>query len=332
MNLKRGVMVGCGYFGGVHLEGWARLKDLASIVAVCDTQRDLAEARAQKHGIGRVYTDYTEMLEHEHPDFVDIVTRPDLHHAMTCAAADWGIAVLCQKPIAPSLEEAEQMVQYCDSRGVRLMANENWRWQAWYREMKQLLDSGIIGKPFYFSLRHRTNDGAGANSYARQPYFRTMPRLLLIETMIHFLDTARFLMGELIVRSCQMRRVNPAVSGEDVVQLVLEGSNGLLGMVDGNRLSRAEQEGQVMGDARIEGTEGTLSLQGDGRIFIRPIEGQSREHAYPIPTIGYRGDSVYHTHRHFLECLNSGVSFESSGADYLKTMKLMFDGYELAAW
>jgi predicted dehydrogenase len=198
--------------------------------------------------------------------------------------------------------------------------------------MKKLLNAGVIGKPYYFSLRHRTADGVGPNAYARQPYFHTMPRLLLIETMIHFLDTSRFLLGDLAVKSCDMRRVNQKVKGEDVVLLVLEGRDGLLGMVDGNRLSRSENEGQVMGDARIEGNEGTLSLRGDGRIFIRPLEGDAREHAYPIPTIGYRGDSVYHTHRHFLECLASGEPFETDGPDYLKTMKLVFDGYRLAGF
>ena len=329
--MKRGVLVGCGYFGGVHLEGWARLKDLAVIEAVCDTQQALANARAEEYAIGRVYTNYLHMIEEERPDFVDIVTRPGLHHEMTCAAADLGIAVLCQKPLAPSMEEAERMVEYCDMRRVRLMANENWRWQAWYREMRHLLDAGVIGKPYYFSLRHRTSDGVGENAYSRQPYFKVMPRLLLIETMIHFLDTARFLLGELTVHSCHMRSVNPSVEGEDVVLLTLEGS-GLVGMVDGNRLSRPEHEGQVMGDARIEGNRGTLSLQGDGRIFIRPLEGEAREHRFPIPTVGYRGDSVFQTHRHFIECLYSGAPFETGGADYLKTMKLVFDGYRLANW
>jgi predicted dehydrogenase len=325
-------MIGCGYFGGIHLEGWARLKDLAFIEAVCDTDQDLAQSRAVQYGIPKSYTDYRQMLEVHRPDFVDIVTRPDLHHEMACAAADLGIAVLCQKPLAPSMDEAEQMVRYCETRGVRLMANENWRWQAWYRQLKSLLNSGVIGTPYYFSLRHRTADGVGENAYARQPYFKTMPRLLLIETMIHFLDTARFLLGDLTVRGCDMRNVNKRVKGEDVVLLALEGAQGLLGIVDGNRLSRSEQEGQVMGDARIEGDRGTLSLHGDGRIFIRPLEGEPREHIYPIPAIGYRGDSVYHTHRHFLECLHSGEPFETGGADYLQTMRLVFDGYRLAGW
>lgn len=326
----KGVVVGCGYFAGIHLDGWVRLNDLCSIAAVCDIDRKAAERRAGEYGVERTYTDYVEMFETERPNFVDVVTRPDLHLEVVRAAAERGITVLCQKPLAPDYAGAEAIVACCEQYNVRLMANENWRWQAWYRELKRLLDEGAIGKPFYFTLRHRIADGVGPMPYPRQPYFSTMDKLLLIETMIHFIDTARFLMGDLRVRACEMRRVNPAVQAEDVVLMVMEGADGLLGTIDGNRLSHAEQDGEVMGDARIEGERGALSLRGDGRIFARPVTGEGREHFYSIPTIGYRGDSVYHTLRHFLTCLRDGSEFESHGRDYLKTTQLVFDGYRMA--
>jgi predicted dehydrogenase len=329
---KRGVLVGCGYFARIHMEAWNRLRDSASIEACCDIEQSKALAFGQEHGIERVYDDLRQMLEQEKPDFIDVVTRPDTHFEACAAAADLGIAVLCQKPLAPTLEAAVELVEYCEQRQVRLMANENWRWQAWYRELRKLLDSGIIGKPFYFALRHRIADGIGPAPYARQPYFVTMPRLLLIETMIHFIDTARFLVGELQLRDALLRRVNPHVAGEDVVLLTFEGEHGLTGMIDGNRLSAAEQEGPVMADMRIEGVDGVLSLHGDGRIWIRPVEGPPREHVYTLPAQGYRGDSVYNTLRHFLASLSTGAPFETSGRDYLVTTKLIFDAYNKAGW
>lgn len=321
--------MGCGYFARIHMDAWNRLKDLVSIEACCDIEQDKALVFGHEHGITRGYYDYRRMFAREKPDFVDVVTRPDTHFEVCAAAADLGIPVLCQKPLAPTLEEAERLVEYCEQRSVRLMANENWRWQAWYRQLKALLDSGIIGKPFYFTLRHRVPDGIGEHPYARQPYFVTMPRLLLIETMIHFIDTARFLVGELTLRDALLRRVNPHVIGEDVVLLIFEG-DGFTGVIDGNRLSAAEQEGPVMGDMRIEGEHGVLSLHGDGRIWIRPVEGPPREHVYTLPAIGYRGDSAYHTLRHFTECLISGASFETSGREYLKPTKLVFEAYQKA--
>jgi predicted dehydrogenase len=328
----RGVIVGCGYFAGIHLDAWSRLRDRVEIVAACDVELRAARQRAEQYGIARTYTDFLTMLDAEKPDFADIVTRPDLHGPVARAAADRGIHVLCQKPVAPTYEEAEEIVTYCEVSGIRFMVNENWRWQSWFREVKRLLASGVIGKPFYFSLRHRATDGAGPKPYARQPYFASMPKLLLVETMIHFLDTARFLLGELRVKSCELRRVNPAIEAEDVVLLTLEGAHGLVGIVDGNRLSAPEQDGPVSGDLRVEGDSGTISLQGDGRIFVRPVAGEVYEHRYEIPAAGYRGDSAYQTHRHFVDCLISGREFETHGRDYLKTTQLVFDGYRLAGW
>lgn len=330
--MKRGVLVGCGYFAGIHLEAWNRLRDAVRMEAVCDLDPSAAARRASQFGIPRTYGDYRQMFETERPGFVDIVTRPDRHFEVLRAAADLGITVLCQKPLAPTYEEAEAMVAYCESAGVRLMVNENWRWQAWYRELKRVLDSGVIGQPFCFSLRHRMQDGAGPRPYPRQPYFLEMPRLLLIETMIHFLDTARFLVGDLKVAHCSLRRVNPAIRGEDVVLMTLEGAGTLVGTIDGNRLAPPEKEGPVMGDARVEGTGGAVCLEGDGRIFIHPLNGDRSEHVYPIPTIGYRGDSAFQTLRHFLECLDSGAEFETHGREYLKTTALVFEGYRLAGW
>lgn len=328
---QRGVIAGCGYFARIHMEAWNRMRDTVAIEACCDIEQDKAFHFGNQHGITRGYYDYRRMLKNEKPDFVDIVTRPDTHFEIAAAAADLGIAVLCQKPLAPMLEQSEQLVDYCEQRNVPLMANENWRWQAWFRELKSLLDSGIIGKPFYFALRHRVPDGVGEHPYARQPYFAEMPRLLVIETMIHFIDTARFLLGELTLRDALLRRVNPHVRGEDVVLLTFEG-DGFTGMIDGNRLSAAEQEGPVMGDMRIEGEHGALSLRGDGRIWILPVDAPAREHAYTLPTIGYRGDSAYHTLRHFLDCLTAGRPFEASGREYLKTTRLVFEAYRKAGW
>jgi len=328
---SRGVLIGCGYFARIHMEAWNRLRDLVSIEACCDTEQDKAFHFGHQHGIERGYDDYRRMLQREKPDFVDIVTRPDTHYEIAAAAADLGIPILCQKPLAPTLDESIQLVQYCEQRSVPLMANENWRWQAWFRELKSLLDAAAIGKPFYFTLRHRVPDGTGDHPYARQPYFVEMPRLLLIETMIHFIDTARFLLGDLTLHGALLRRVNPNVRGEDVVLLTFQ-TGELTGMIDGNRLSPAEHDGPVMGDMRIEGDRGTLSLHGDGRIFIRPLHAPPREHLYTLPTIGYRGDSASNTLRHFIECLRTGAPFETSGREYLKTTRLVFEAYDKAGW
>ncbi len=330
MPHSKAILVGCGYFSRIHLDAWRRLQDRVTITALCDIDPAAAQARAAEYGIERTYTDFRNALDCEKPDFVDIVTRPDLHASVVRAAADRGITPFCQKPLAPTFAECQELAAYCAQRNVRLMVNENWRWQAWYRELKRLLDSEAIGQPHYAVLRHRVADGVGDSPYPNQPYCAAMPRFLLIETMLHFVDTARFLMGELTLQASLMHRANPNIAGEDIVVLNCTTASGAICVVDGNRVSRAEREGPVSGDARIEGSTGTLSLHGDGSIVIRPHTGDPIAHTYSIPTTGYRGDSAYSVHRHFLNALQRNQPFETDAADNLQTMYLVEQAYRLA--
>lgn len=320
-------MVGCGFFSQFQVAAWRRMPDV-ELAGLCDAD----PAKAARFGVGRVYTDLAAMLDAEKPDFLDIVTRPEQHLPMARMAADRGIHVLCQKPFAPSMEEAKEIAEAC--RGVRLMVNENWRFQAWYREIKQLLDAGAIGEPFAFRFVHRANDGLLDPPYPSQPYFVSYPRFLIYETLIHYLDTSRYLFGELAVADCVTRKVNPKIAGEDLALITLRGAK-IAGLIDGNRCSPLDEaspgESHAMGNLRIDGRGGTLWLDAGGRIVIEPRGGSRIEHRWEIPAVGYRGDSCYNTQRHFVDCLVSGAEFETYAGDYLRSMQLVEDCYRLAA-
>ena len=82
--------------------------------------------------------------------------------------------------------------------GGQLVVHENFRWQPWYREAHRLIRDGVLGKLHSVAFRLRPGDGQGPRAYLeRQPYFQKMPRLLVHETAIHWIDTFRFLMGEI---------------------------------------------------------------------------------------------------------------------------------------
>src|SRR5205085_8299682 len=89
-------------------------------------------------GIAKCYTRWTEMLDQERPDFVDIITPPETHEEMCAFASRRGIHVICQKPLAPTFEQAAGIVETAQAAGVRFMVHENWRWQPWYRKIKQV--------------------------------------------------------------------------------------------------------------------------------------------------------------------------------------------------
>jgi predicted dehydrogenase len=232
--------------------------------------------------------------------------------------------------MAPAVEDCEAMVDACERAGVRLFIHENWRWQPWYREAKRLELEGALGRVFHLGFRMRTGDGRGPEPYTVQPYFRQMPRLLIFETLVHFLDTFRFLGGEIGSLYCRTARINPVIAGEDYAILQLSFQSGAHGLIDANRISGPLPPDATFGTLSIEGNEASLRMDGEGRLFVRPYGDVECEHAYSIPHGGYRGDSILALHEHFVDCLLHGKPCESEGREYLKTVRAVAAAYESA--
>jgi predicted dehydrogenase len=307
------------------MKSWQRVTG-AQMVAACDLDASKAEAFARDFGM-KAYPSLGAMLDAERPDFVDVATRPSTHVPLVEQIAARLLPVLCQKPMAETWEDASRLAKIAREAGIRLMINENWRWQAWYRKIHAAIGEGKIGKPFYYSMQTRNNDGMGDSPYPNQPYFKDMPRLLLIETLVHHLDTARFLMGDVEEVYCQTAKLNPVIRAEDFVLIQLRHKSGVRGVIDGNRASRPDEPGQAMEVARFEGFEKTIRLRHTGEVSLG---GERLFSAQGVP--GYRGDSCRATQQHFVDCLASGDEFETEATDYLRrTVALVESCYRSAA-
>ena len=316
----RGVIAGCGFFGQIHMEGWRRIPE-AEIVAACDT--DLAKAQ---QAAPQAFDNLERMLDAVEPDFLDIATRPELHLPMLRIAAARRLPVICQKPMAPSWEDCLEMVRVADAAGIPFMIHENWRWQPWYRVIAAEMAAGGLGAPVTYTFRTRKRDGAGADPYLLQPYFRTMPRLLLFETLVHHIDTARFLFGELNTIYAHLRRVNQRILGEDHVLMVATHESGLSGVINGNRFLDLSPDSPPLGDGFFEFENGALRLAPTGDVLRVTPTGDELLWKNDV-TSGYRGDSVRATSQHFVRTLAAGQTFETTGRDYLVTVAAVEAGY-----
>lgn len=332
MNHFKGVGIGAGYFSKYQYEAWSRMPGV-KIVALCNRQVEKGKALMDQYGITRHYTDYREMIEKEKPDFVDIITPPDTHLEMCKFAAEQGVNVFCQKPLAPTINECREIVRICKDNGVRFMVNENWRWQPWYREIKRLLDADEIGELFSMNFHARMGDGWGHGAYLnRQPYFRTMPRLLIYETGVHFIDTFRFLAGEVESVYAKLRKLNPVIAGEDCGHIVFNFKSGAVGVWDANRYNEKEcrDPRYTFGTFLVEGSKGSIEMDTEANMRIKPLGKPSQLHDYPHEDKNFGGDSCYFTQRHFLDCLSSGKAFETDGDEYLKTWEVQEACYQSA--
>jgi predicted dehydrogenase len=335
MSALRGVGVGAGYFSHYQYEAWSRIPEV-SITALCNLDEEQGREVAQRYGIPSAYgwNDFEVMLERERPDFVDIVTPPETHLELVRKAASRGIAVICQKPLAPTWEESLRLVESAGEAGIRLLVHENWRWQPWYREMKRQMEGGAIGELFSVAVRMRMGDGWGAEAYlSRQPFFRSYPRLLVYETCVHFLDTFRFLGGEIDAIYARLQRRNAAIAGEDAGQIVATFRSGATGLLDASRYNEVEcaDPRYTFGSVRLDGSRGHIELDLEGGLTLKPLGEPTRVIDYGHERRGFAGDSVYALQRHFTDSMLDGAPFESTGEDYLRTVALVEACYRSAA-
>ena len=325
MRILRCGIVGCGFFAQFHIDAWRRMEGV-ELVAAADP--DLARAvKAAPHA----YATLAEMLDAEELDIVDIATRPETHAALVKESLGRGVPTICQKPLAPTWEESKAIAALAARSGVPFMVHENWRWHPWYREVHRLIQAGAIGRPITYCFRARKRDGLGPEPYRDQPYFREMKRLLIYETLIHPIDTARLLFGDVTDVYCDTRRLNAAIVGEDLAILLLTHASGLLGSIDGNRYAEGgyyvPRDGSPpLGEATFEGEEALLTLTTEGHLLRNGVSiWQNTIHT------GYRGDCVLATQRHFVDHLRNGTPIETDAAEYLKSVAVMEAAYLSAA-
>lgn len=155
----RGICIGAGYFSHYQHGAWQRIPEV-EIVAFSNRDRSRARIISNRFGLNTCYTDYREMFDEEKPDFLDVITPPPSHQAICADAAARGIHIICQKPLAPTLQEARAIVGNAAGAGVRFMVHENFRFQPWHREFRRQLDTGAVGDRLHLlSFRSRMGDG-----------------------------------------------------------------------------------------------------------------------------------------------------------------------------
>lgn len=315
-NTLRVAVQGAGYFAQFHHDAWQRLEG-CKLVAVAD--RDPTKAAD--------YSDLKSLMASEKIDVVDIATPPDTHaDAIKLAFSQKVRAVICQKPFCRDPQEAAQMVELAEKARIPLIVHENFRFQPWFRFIHSAIEDSLIGAVFQASFRLRPGDGRGPRAYLdRQPYFQKMPRFLIHETGVHFIDVYRYLLGEPTAVYADLRRLNPAIQGEDAGYFILDFDGGTRALFDGNRLidHAAENHRHTMGEMLIEGTDGTLELFGDGSVRHRKRGEIADEEVFAAQEWpGFAGDCVANLCAHVRDALTLGRPLENSGSDYLRILEI----------
>jgi predicted dehydrogenase len=246
----RAVVIGAGSIGGAHAEGYNRV-EVIELVACAEVDDERGKRFAERFGIPRVYSDYREMLDEERPDIVSICTWHPLHAEMTiAAAARQPRAIICEKPMATSLGEAEEMMIACQRNQVKLATGFQRRFLGAWTKAKELIAAGAIGKPERVSHTRRTG---------------------LLNATSHGLDCMRYILGDPEVEwvfgqvERKTDRYERGVRCEDCVAGFLMFEGGIQGTFQTDLIDDDKW-------AFVQGTEGMIDFD-DG--WIRYFNGET---------------------------------------------------------
>ena len=188
MKKMRAAVVGYGGMGGWHVEHLLK-SDVCELAGIYDIRKERTEL-AQSRGI-HAYASYEELLADETVELITVAIPNDSHEEVVIAALNAGKNVICEKPVTLSLESLERMIAAAEKNGVRFTTHQNRRWDVDYLSMKQIYDSGEIGKVLNIESRVHGSRGIPSDWRGEKEHGGGM----LYDWGIHLIDQILMIFG-----------------------------------------------------------------------------------------------------------------------------------------
>jgi predicted dehydrogenase len=320
------------------------------LIGICGrTEKDVAEA-AKRFGYETYFTDWRSLIKDERIELVDNCLPNNLHFEPTLEAIEAGKDVLCEKPLAMTVDEAEKMYKKAEKAGIKNMTGFNYRFVPAIQLAKNLIDEGYIGKILQYRAVY-------LQEWIMDPDFPLVWRLqkrfcgsgALGDLGAHIIDLGRFLVGEFSSVNAMMNTFikerslpkKPSEKGkvdvDDVFISLVRFKNGAIGSIEASRFCAGRKNHQRI---EIHGTEGTIVFNlerlnelnvyskrdksdrmGFRNILVTESIHPFYEHWWPHGhIIGYEHTFIHEIY-HFIDCIVDDKSVIPTGANFYDGLK-----------
>ena len=334
-KVKVGI-IGSGFEADIHAASFRIMPEEAEVVGVASPTPGHPEALAKRYGIPRVFHDYREMLKEKAIEMVTISAPNSLHCQMTRDIANAGKHVVCEKPLAMTLEECDEMVDVCKKRGVILAYAEELYFTPKYVKARQMADQGAFGK-VYLVKQSEKHSGPHA------PWFWDVEKSgggVFMDMGCHGAAFAWWFLGRPKIKSvfCQMGTYSHAdkTKGEDNSICILEFENDAVGLIEDSWAKPGGMDDCI----EIYGTRGvsyadlhmgnalpTFSETGYGYAVEKAPSTQGW--SYPVFEELWNYGFPQELH-HFARVVRGKEVLQSSGEDGRQVQEVLLAGYQSA--
>ena len=337
MAIKVGI-IGCGKIAQVrHIPEYAA-NPHAEVYGFYDINQARAEELAKKYG-GKAFASYEELLADPEIEAVSVCAANHAHAEISIAALKAGKHVLCEKPMAISLDECEAMVAAAEESGKYLMIGQNQRLAKAHAKAKELIEQGAIGKVLTF----RTIFGhGGPETWSVDPgknvwfFDKTKAAMgAMADLGIHKTDMIQYVLGTKIVKTqavlttLDKRDATGGLIGvDDNAICIYQMENGIIGTMTASWTYYAAEDNTTV----IYGTKGELRLYDDPKYSVQQINADGTRIDYQIDQIQTNDNQTASgVIDLFVDCLVEQKEPEISGANVLHAMKAVFASIESSA-
>lgn len=359
-KIKVGV-IGCGIIAQKGHLPWYWENPKAEILAVCSIIEKEAKETAERWGAKYWFTDYRELLKMKEIDAISICTPVWLHKEIAVAAAKAGKHILCEKPMARTVEECNEMIEAAERAGISLMVGFTKRFNPGFQKIKEIIDKGLIGKVFHLDIHWNLYFPPGSRQARIFCEEERVGGGVILDNCCHYIDTFRwFLNSEVETVFAEVSKVIPERIYEDQAVLILRFRNGATSILDMgfNRVEYVEKSAwdkvpdyapQFTEIGFIYGKEGTIyfdapTFESVEAVNIRAylLKGKGCElggwHEIETPVVRQPGGPLspvevrsYPFKReidHFIDCIINKKKVSVSGKDGKITLEVIKAAYE----
>lgn len=323
--LKVGI-IGCGAIAQRrHLPEYAAREDV-EIVAVSDMNRERAQYFAEQYGIPHVFAHYEQLLAVKELDAVSVCAPNHLHAEISIAAMNAGLHVLCEKPMATSLSEAQQMIECANKNGVYLMIAHNQRFMPVHQKAKEILDSGKLGKILSFTStfghagpEYWSVDGDKSWFFDQNEAFAGA----LGDLGIHKADLIRWLLEDEVEELTSMYGTqHKKTNVEDHAVMILRMRQGVIGTITSSWTYYGGEDNSTV----IYGENGCMKIGADPvfGVIVEYRNGEQENYKLPQMQSNKEGSQTHSgVIDHFVEGIVSGKGHLISGNEGLESLKMI---------
>ncbi len=330
--MKTIALVGCGRISGRHIQVLTHTPGIR-LIAVCDIIEDRAQKAAEPLQLPW-YTDALEMVRREKPDMVSILTESGSHARMAISLAPLVKAVVVEKPMALTLEDADELIETCDRCATRLFVVKQNRYNPPVVKLRKALERGAFGKLVMGTVRVRWC--REQDYYDQDPWRGTWKDDggVFTNQASHHIDLLQWMMGpvESVKAYTATRLVK--IESEDTGVAVLRFKNGALGVIEATTATRPKD---LEGSLSILGEKGSVVIGGfavnkletwnfsDPEVMREIAEDPSQA----VPNVYGLGHQAFY--QEVLECMETGRNPMLAGLEGRKSLEIINALYESAA-